>query len=732
MPQGPYTRIRAAAYTPFTGKGSGYDSFASNVIAFSTGFKIAMGKIKEFKDDEKVLPVFLAPECMFKKKNGVYGPEDVEEILEMVLQLSKSNPNVLIFAGTILWVWEAAANPPKLPPVYDKLSKPTGSRLPVPIIFNTVPVAFDGGFVHVYHTRFWGKDLKPDAATGKEENLALLLKEDDPYEFKEKFKGLSDEVDVDGAPASPAEIHIFGDNRLTREIIGKGGKTKAGIQFGIEIGNDKVPHKERPLTKSGRKVDVQVLLSGGYPLEAKLLCTAPEAVALGCDGDLKGGDSKKSGFTAFRVDLLDRSVKPAKAIPPVIPAPTEVGKSFPGADTVVLDALLSFQCTALPKGKDAPTGKERAKEWLAHRETVGALNQDELKKIFEKNVKLRAEWVKQVKGKHTKLVYEALMNEFWESDALKGKFFPESAMGVSLGFFLGVNRHIDTMYTSLGALNDELFLMGNYLVDHTGKEGLCWIQGPLKKKVGGFEKTVYRPDSDGNAVANKDFVRGTIVANAGELGKNKTLLEEAVKELRAVCKPKYGIEALEDKEATAKADNSGYTGFNFKLLLAGYPKPALPKEDDEGKTGWGWRDKDDLGATPVAVEIQLNTAEMMFGKHSMKLLTDMGVFTKDTYAAHEKKVGFQGGLGHTFYEVSRVDPKSATGAAATALSRDYYARCRMAPGENKPALEKLNKDLEAFGATLTGDFKKKWEHSFDAEWHVNSALSAGAHSRTED
>src|SRR5262249_37391444 len=157
----------------------------------------------------------------------------------------------------------------------------------------------------------------------------------------------------------------------------------------------------------------------------------------------------------------------------------------------------------------------------------------------------------------------------WEEDALKEIEFPGSEMGCSLGFYIGVNKHLDIMYTALGKLDDELFLLGNYLCEKM--KGLCWIQGPLKKKNDAFAKTVFR-DYQGNSVKNKGLVRGTIVAATGSPNDNQALLRKAGEELEKLCKGPYGIQSIKGGETDPDKSACGYSGWNFALLFHGHPK----------------------------------------------------------------------------------------------------------------------------------------------------------------
>ncbi|MEZ0228356.1 MAG: hypothetical protein ACAI25_07000, partial [Planctomycetota bacterium] len=402
--------------------------------------------------------------------------------------------------------------------------------------------------------------------------------------------------------------------------------------------------------------------------------------------------------------------------------------------------------------------KKRADDYEEFRRKCAMVKPDELKDLFEENLEARKNWLKVAKDKAEESMLKEMLKEgTWDSAGWKKfrgplddgslptdavtVFFPGSALGVGLGFALGVNYHLDAMFRTLGTLDDELFLLGNYLCDEIDAPGLCWIQGPLKKLKDAFEKTVFR-DYKGNAVENKDLVRGTVVTNTTDPKKNQELLPQVVARIEKICTPEFGINILtakEKREAKPKVGDPkdcGYSGWNYKILFNGHPKVADPGDRPFGDVGKGWAEgttlAQDTQAGPIPCEIQVNTREMMFGKHSMSLLLKMKVF-KDAgeYTAHEKAVGFQGGLGHVCYEIGRSASAGADGLAAAALARDYHDICRTVPyGGDKAGLDKLNKDLQEFSGKLTdAKAKKLWDDHFDVKWKDGKTLSAGAESR---
>ena len=748
----PYTHVCVAAYTPFTGKGSGHDTVEKNIEDAKKALSLAVTEQKKLSDnsakDNRVLSIVVAPEWTWKKKAGAYGPEDVAKIYTALQALSAQFPETLFFPGTVLW-WIPGDMPKEaLTKAYGTgefkfIPSNLASKKGHTHLYNSAPVFLGGKLIHNLIEQFAGKAIHEtkvdrfDFDEGPEKGREFWRTDDE--------KRRCTEVDWNGKVVPDA--HIFTNPQLIQ-----GSKKKSFIlQLGLETARATV---QKAVHKSGKKVDIQVLLSGGAGFDAAAFGTRTHGIALQCEGNTK--DWKKLGLKIFPVEE-----------PPEIPASTP-NLAFRGDDKSPV-VILPFYCRrplqrhlmAVDPAKRPP--KQRAEDYKAERRKVAKVGDEDLKAIFEKNLKLRAKWVKLAENAENAYWLELIKAGTWDSDAWKkhrkildnawevtpmpaGKsdafsVFEGSPIGVGLGFFIGVNFHLDSMFRSLGMLDDELFLLGNYLTDLDETRDTCtWIQGPLKKFKDAFEKTVFRGEYKGNANENKDLVRGTLVANTDDPKKNKELIPKLGEILTNICKPDYGIEIQGGKFAVPKEGDPlccGYSGGNFKILFKGHPKVAFEENERRlGDVGPGWyagQSPQNEHSGPIPAEVQINTREMMFSKHSNLLLLKMKVFKDDAaYSAHEKKYGFQGGLGHVFYEMARVakDKSDKDGTAAAEMGREYHKVVRNDPGNIGPV--ELTKRLDAFGEKLTKtENKESWEKHYDPDWGKNKTLSSAAHSRKE-
>jgi hypothetical protein len=209
--------------------------------------------------------------------------------------------------------------------------------------------------------------------------------------------------------------------------------------------------------------------------------------------------------------------------------------------------------------------------------------------------------------------------------------------------------------------------LGEYI---SFKTGTAWIQGPIKvvggkteKDRGAFVKTV--KDYILDWTANKDLIRGTCAA------RTQVELLSVVARIDIICSPEYGmtlIKRAETKPGSPK-NECGYSGWNFVVVMKGSEIPA---------------------------EIQANTYAMMYGKMSKKDYTeqllgnDGGLYDKT-----KGEMGFEGGLGHLFYEIWGQDKDGDDGKAAAALGTKYNAMCR-----NGKADARVKKDIDDFGNKL--------------------------------
>jgi hypothetical protein len=735
-----YSHIRVLAHTPFTGQGAGHESVEKNIEAFKKAVNLALAEVKKLKDGDDVLPIFVAPEWTWKAKTGFYDPDDLAMIYTFLTVTSKSNPEVLFFPGSVLWGLKGDEGADVLKKAYPlgdtkvvaaNLASKKGHR----VLYNSVPVFFEGKLIHNLNQQF-----EDTAKTGMER----FDFEPGPGKGTAFWKTVKGEgADVDWVGIVRQGSQFWQDGKFAQ-----GTKKKSfNIQWGLETGIDNTYKLLKSLNK---KLDVQVILSCGVTPEKDSVAPREDGLLIHCDGN---NQDKKLGLQVLQVEN---------------PLPAPVACNFFGdnqsAVAIVKKRLPLNRLLMKADAKGPRPAKLRAQDYLDFRKKTAMLKPDELKEIFTENLERAAKWVKIHKQIENSVLNDLLAAGTWDSPAWKknrgiledGSYpadvfsaFDGSAFGIGLGFFIGVNAHLDAMFKTLGALDDELFLLGNFLTDDVDNPGLCWIQGPLKKFGDAFEKTMYR-DYKGNAVENKDLVRGTIVAASNDPKKNQELLLAAVTRIEKYCVPDYGMNILtpkEKREAKPKVASSptdkkfledcGYSGWNFKIFFNGHPKVTDDgKEHELGDVGGGFAEgttvPQDPGSGPIPCEIQANTREMMYGKHSIALLLKMKVF-KDAseYANHEKAVGFQGGLGHVMYEINRDGPSSPDGLAAAAIARDYHNMCRKVPyGGDKAGLEKLVKDLEGFSAKLTKpDNKSVWDEHYDDQWIKGKALSSGADAR---
>jgi hypothetical protein len=108
------------------------------------------------------------------------------------------------------------------------------------------------------------------------------------------------------------------------------------------------------------------------------------------------------------------------------------------------------------------------------------------------------------------------------------------------------------------------------------------------------------------------------------------------------------------------------------------------------------------GATIVAVlpnkrfgEVQVNVRSLMYGKMSQgDFCRDLRVST-DAYARLRTRYGVEGGLGHAFYEVWRVDKQGPNGLEAARLSTLYYSLLRL-PSADAGMTKFFTRGVDAF------------------------------------
>ncbi|MEZ0230526.1 MAG: hypothetical protein ACAI25_18030, partial [Planctomycetota bacterium] len=292
MPAKIYTHVRVVAHTPFTGEGSGHESVEKNIEAVKKAAALALAEEKKCKDgaDEVVLPIFVAPEGTWKKKTGAYGPDELAQVYNYLVTLSKASPDVLMFPGTVIWKLAGDASAEVLKKSFsfgdvkflmqNMANKTKGQA----VLYNSVPVLFDGKIIHNLNEQYSGKDIEdgfdyaPGAGKGKEYWSKLDKKEG---------------VDVDGNGGPRQGSHVF----LYKDLVTGLEKKQNMLQLGVETARD-TAHKA--LHAAGKKLDIQVLLSGGMVFEPAAMITRPYGLAIHCDGNTK--EWKKSGLKVFTVD----------------------------------------------------------------------------------------------------------------------------------------------------------------------------------------------------------------------------------------------------------------------------------------------------------------------------------------------------------------------------------------------------------------------------------------------
>ena len=104
----------------------------------------------------------------------------------------------------------------------------------------------------------------------------------------------------------------------TLEIDDDGLFTMNGVSFGLEICLDHAKHRlVRAAAKSGAKVQVQLVPSGGMEIHEESICVEPGGLVFHCDGLKKGPKGTVSGFGAFSTALQVVDAKTRNALKPL-------------------------------------------------------------------------------------------------------------------------------------------------------------------------------------------------------------------------------------------------------------------------------------------------------------------------------------------------------------------------------------------------------------------------------
>ena len=104
----------------------------------------------------------------------------------------------------------------------------------------------------------------------------------------------------------------------TLEIDDDGLFTMNGVSFGLEICLDHAKHRlVRACARSGAKVQVQLVPSGGMEIHEESICVEPGGLVFHCDGLKKGPKGTVRGFGAFSTALQVVDAKPRNALKPL-------------------------------------------------------------------------------------------------------------------------------------------------------------------------------------------------------------------------------------------------------------------------------------------------------------------------------------------------------------------------------------------------------------------------------
>lgn len=233
-------------------------------------------------------------------------------------------------------------------------------------------------------------------------------------------------------------------------------------------------------------------------------------------------------------------------------------------------------------------------------------------------------------------------------------------------------------------LKDELELLASYILS-IAPQGAKWVPGPIKKIEKAMSKTV--ADYDYAWGENKDLVRGTLACRTNDD------LRMIANLLMQTCTTEFGMFLIKSDNQKSKRDGgqmpSGYSGWNFVIQF---------------------KDHRAFGA-----EVQANTFDLLYGKHSKKEFLDILMFTESEYHEVQNRLKFPGGLGHALYDIQDVGRSKATaeeGNLARELCLDYNDACR---GQYRATtLTELNRRIHEFPKSLTSAAAKDlWKHAVE-------------------
>ncbi len=212
-----------------------------------------------------------------------------------------------------------------------------------------------------------------------------------------------------------------------------------------------------------------------------------------------------------------------------------------------------------------------------------------------------------------------------------------------------------------------------------------WIPGPLKKIDKAMGKTI--EDYDYAWGQNKDLVRGTLACKTNE---DLRLVATSIEE---TCVHQFGMFLIKHDNQKSVRDGgamgSGYSGWNFVVQFKEHPA---------------------FGA-----EIQANTFDVLYGKHSKKEVLQYLDVSESEYTELQTRLRFPGGLGHALYDIqdtARSKATTAEGNWARVLALDYNDACR--GNFRMCTLEQLNDRIRLGASQLTSTVARDlWHHAVE-------------------
>jgi hypothetical protein len=239
-------------------------------------------------------------------------------------------------------------------------------------------------------------------------------------------------------------------------------------------------------------------------------------------------------------------------------------------------------------------------------------------------------------------------------------------------------------------LKEELDVLAGYLIGRAAPHSVTWIPGPLKKIDKAMGKTI--EDYDYAWGQNKDLVRGTLAC------RSNADLDAVALLVTQTCGPDLGMFLIkQDHQESIRTKpggmGSGYSGWNFVVQFKDH--------------------------TMFGAEIQANTFDMLYGKHSRAEVLDFMKVSPPEYSALQSRLKFPGGLGHALYDIQDTARSKCTkdeGDWARLLALDYNDACRGT--FTHTTLDQLNARIMAGSAALTtANAKALWHHAVEgSEW----------------